>query len=179
MLNVSLIKALLLFYLIHNDYVKGLYSHQLNDLMEENRLIQHLYGYLIMLVIIVDSSKTKDLETILLYTTIGYAWFVFTTKLDIEWNIAIILLLTFGYLYENKMLNKELELEDDQALEDIDKRRIKGRHNKINKLLVWTIVLITIFGTLQYMSRKRMQYGDQFEISKYVFDANKKYRFVK
>src|SRR5690349_14974604 len=130
--NISLIKALLFFYLIIAlNFTRNLYSGQLIDYLSNNRFIQHLIGIILMLVIIVEIGNVRDPYTAIFYTILAYLWFVLSTKLDIYWNLAILGLLVFGFLYENLLVEKEIKSLTDESLEEKDKINIKEKNNKI------------------------------------------------
>jgi uncharacterized membrane protein len=72
-------------------------------------------------------------------------------------------------LYENRMLDKEVRSESDQALEEEDKERIKNKHNRLKALVVIAILIVTVIGTSFYFQRKSVQYGGSFDGLTYVF----------
>ncbi len=173
--NISLSKALLLFYLIvASNFTQSLYSGQLQDLLS-NRFAQHVIGFITMLVIIINFAGVTDPNAALLYSGLGYVWFLMTTKLDIQWNLAILALLTIGFLFESKMLTKEIDSDDDQALEEEDKELIQKRHNKTKTLIVGSIMAVTALGMLQYWSKKKQQYGPEFNAEKFVFAGSRRF----
>ena len=87
--------------------------------------------------------------------------------------------MVFGLLYENTMIDKEIKSEDDEALEEEDKERIKGKHNKLKMGVVIAIMLITMIGTYSYFNKKRLQYGGDFDGMKFLFEKPKRYHLTK
>ena len=178
--NISLIKALLFFYVIVSvSFTRNLYSGQLIDLLSTNRFMQHLIGLIAMLIIVVEVANITSPIPALLYTTIGYIWFIFTTKLDLHWNLAILGLLVFGFLYESQLFNNELEIKDDESLNEAEKKKIENKNNKIKTLIMIAIIIITLLGILSYYVKKQEQYGSDFDTMKFMFDANKRYKLIK
>lgn len=168
--SVSLSKVVLLFYLlIANNYTNNLMSHQLRDFMNENRYAQHFIGYVTMLVLISMVGGVTDPTLAATYSLIAYLWFIFTTKLDLSWNLLIIGIMVLFLLYENRMLDKEVRSESDQALEEQDKERIKSKHNRLKALVVIAILIVTVIGTSFYMDKQIVQHGGNFDGLTYVF----------
>lgn len=177
--NVSMSKALLLFYiLVASNFTKNLYSGQLQDFLENSRLAQHLIGFITMLIVVVSVSGINEVSNVFLYSALGYGWFILTTKLDLEWNLVILGLLVFGFLYESKMVGKEKITEDDQALTEEEKDRIKESNTRMKTIVVISIVTITLIGSVQYFMKKKVQYGGEFDVEKFLFSGCKRYKLT-
>ncbi|AYV78431.1 MAG: hypothetical protein Edafosvirus12_30 [Edafosvirus sp.] len=168
--SVSLSRALLIFYiLIASSFTGGLYSKQLKQYFEESRCAQHLIGFIMMLVVIVIIGGVNDIKPALIYTLIAYVWFILTTKLDLQWNVIIILLMLFGFMYENQMIYKETNSKDDPALTEKEREKIKEQHNKNKTYIVLSIITVTLIGTFLYAEKKTVQYGGNFDAMTYLF----------
>jgi len=169
--KISLSKALLIFYIvIANNYTKDLYSGQLSKFLENNRTMQHIIGYLTMIIIINEHAGINDIYTVVLYSLIGYIWFISTTKLDLHWNLAILSLLIIGFMYETSMIDKELKSADDQALEEQDKKIIIKQNRKMRVVIAISIIIITFIGTYFYWNKKTLQYGGNFNVKKFILN---------
>lgn len=166
--KTSIAKVLLIFYLIvASNYTDNLMSKQLKKYISENRLVQHIIGFMTMIVLITIVGGIVDTRSALVYSLISYIWFVFSTKLDIHWNIVILTLLLFGYLYENNLIVREKEILSDPSLTDKQKIEIISNFNRFKTWIVSTIILITVIGTLAYSNRKRVQYGGSYNAFTY------------
>ena len=178
--QLSISRILLEFYLlIGANYIAGLYAKQMGNFIKDNRYAQHIIGFLLMFVLITNTSKLKNQTNIFFYAILGYILFTFSTKVDLPWNFAIIGLLLVGYLYEHRMKNKEKDSEDDQALEDVDKKKITKKNNFNRLVVIVSIAIVIIIGTSMYFNKKQIQYGDKFDMTKFVFNGHTKYRLVK
>ena len=167
--NTSLSKVLLVFYLlIISNFSDNLVSKQLKEYINNNRLVQHFIALLSLLVLITSVGGVVDNNKAVLYTVIGYTWFLFTTKLDIQWNIIILLILLYGYLYENSLENKRLKSLQDESLSEEDIKKIESKHNYHKSIIVLLALCITIFGTIFYSNKKQKQYGGGFSLIKYL-----------
>lgn len=177
--NISLSKAILIFYLIiASNFTKDLYSGQLYDFLKTNRYAKHSIGFVTMYVIMTHFAGITDSKKALLYSTFGYLWFVFTTKLDLKWNLIIIGLMIFGAIYESNLIDKEIKSEDDEALEEKDKKKIKAENDNIKMVIAITILVITVIGTISYFNKKTVQYGGNFDTEKYIFGGSKRFKLT-
>lgn len=173
--NLTMITALLLFYLlIANNHLQNLYSGQLNDYIQQNRWIQHLIGYIMMLVIIIIIAGVKNVIIAALYAIIAYGWFILTTKLSIGWNIVIFGLLLIGFLYETILTDKEDKLKSDDNLTIQEVKKIKQKNNNSKKIILLTVLAVTIIGTIIYTNKKLDQYGGNFDADKFLFNPRNK-----
>lgn len=170
--SMSIVTALLIFYmLVANNFIGNLYSGQLKDYISANRWVQHLIGCITMLLIIIEIGGVTDGYKALFYTIIGYIWFILTTKLDIQWNLAIIGLLIIGFVYEKQMFAKEESSEEDQALEETDKKKIRKGNKDMKRVIFITILTVTVIGTIMYLNKKRAQHGGSFDTLKFFLNA--------
>ena len=162
--GVSLSKVLLVFYLlITTNFTNNLVSKQLKSFFEENRLAQHTIAIIALLVLITSIGGIVDTKKAVIYTIIGYVWFLFTTKLDIHWNIVIILILLSGYLFENNLDNKVKLMDGDKVLTDEEKVQLNHYNNKVKMFIVGGAMSVTIIGTLMYSNKKHVQYGGGYD----------------
>lgn len=165
----SLSKVLLIFYLvIAGNFTGNLVSKQLKTFFEENRMAQHTIALITLLVLIMSTGGVVDTKTALIYTIIGYVWFIFTTKLDVQWNMVIILILVVGYLYENSIDNKEKLMDDDKSLGDSDRKIIVQRDSSIKSYIVISALAVTVIGTIMYSNKKQVQYGGGYNWLTYM-----------
>lgn len=168
--SIKMIAVLLLFYvIIASNFTKNLMSKQLTSFFEENRYAQHLIGFIMMLTLIMIVGGVNKIENGILYAVIGYFWFIFTTKLDIQWNIMIIMLLLFGFIYESKLSEKENNIMNDQSLTSVQKEQIIQEHTKYKTYIIIAILSITVIGSTLYAKKKEVQYGGGFNVMQFLF----------
>jgi hypothetical protein len=167
--NTSMVKVLLIFYLlITTNFTDNLVSKQLKTFFEDNRLGQHVIAIIALLVLITSVGGVVDNRKAIVYTLVGYTWFIFTTKLDIHWNMIIIMILMAGYLIENNLTSKEKLMEDDKALTEDDKKRVIKKSNKVKNIVIVSALSVTIIGTLLYSNKKHIQYGGGYDPVKFL-----------
>lgn len=169
--QTSLAKILLVFYVLAaSGYTNKLMSKQVQEYIKDNRIVQHIIGFSLMLVLVNLIGGINDTKYALFYALIGYIWFIFSTKLDIHWNIAIFILLFIAYMYDNSMYIKENEIKIDKNLTNDEKIRLIYHNNTIRNTIVGSIIVITIIGTLFYSHKKSEQYGGSYDIFVYMLN---------
>jgi hypothetical protein len=169
--NVDLIKILLLFYVLTaSNYTDKLLSKQMKEYINDNRLVQHVIGFSTIMVLITLVNNNIDTLHTIIYAMIGYTWFIFSTKLDIHWNIIVLLLLFIGYMYENSCNIKEREIMLDPNITDEQKTNIIQKQNKYKLWILLGIIIITAVGTFMYSYRKQIQYGGNYDIFTYTLN---------
>ena len=128
--KISILKVLMFFYMfIAGNYVSKLYSGQLKDFIINSRLAQHFIGFITVVVLVISGAKVTKPIPIILFSILGYGWFLLTTKLSLGWNLAIIVLIVIGFIYEVYVGNKQQELVGDPNLTAVDRNKIKKKHN--------------------------------------------------
>ncbi len=168
--DISLSRVLLLFYVIMaSSYTSDLMGKQLKTFLKENRIAQHLISFIMMLVLIIVLGNVNDTKKALMYSVLAYLWFIFTTKLDIQWNIIIIGGLLVAFIYENNMIDKENQSHKDVNLDEKNKVKIKNDNNEIRTYVTIGIMVTTLVGLYLYLTKKEGQYGGgKFELLKFL-----------
>lgn len=175
--KVSLIKPILLFYLlVASNFTKYLHSYQLDHFFKTSRYAQHILGFITMLVVFIETGQVKNTFNAVKYSALAYLWFIFTTKLDLHWNLTVLGLMTAGFLYENWMDDKISASKKDSSLEKKNIKSIKTEHRKIKRLMLLSILFVTIIGTVSYAVKKGGQLGQAFDPDRFVFGISRRFR---
>lgn len=168
--QTSLAKVLLIFYvLIASGSTDSLMAKQMREYIQDNRYVQHILGFMLMIILVTLVGGVVDTQSAIIYAAIGYIWFIFSTKLDIHWNLAILILLFVGYMYENSLAVRENIIISDGNLTDKKKKELIEQDNYHKTMIVGIVLLITIIGTLFYSHKKVEQYGGNYDIFTYIF----------
>jgi hypothetical protein len=170
--KTSFSKSLLQFYLVlAAPFLSTLLSGQMQDFVKDSREAKHVLGFITMLMIIIDTAGVTDIVQALIYTIFGYSWFILTTKLDMKWSLIIIGLLVVGFLFDTKMKDKEITSDDDEALFDEDKQKIAKKHYNMKTVIFVSVFCVTLVGSYKYMTKKQVQYGGDFDYSKFLLNS--------
>lgn len=176
-LNLSIGKVLLLTYIIiSSSYCSNLFSNGLKKAIETNRFAQHMILILLIMSLMILFGNPFGVElsschtfNILMITLLIYAWFILTTKLDLSWNIGIIILLTLYFLYESKSSSDlSLQLKDSNINVDT-KANLVQTFIMNNNIILVGLFGITVIGTLFYTNEKQVQYGGGFNLVNFWF----------
>ncbi len=167
--KTSLAKVLLIFYIIlASNYTHELLSKQLREYIESNRLVQHIIGLMMMVILVTSVGGIVDTYQAILYSVIGYIWFLFTTKMDIHWNMIALIILFIGYMFENTARTREEEAKSDPNLSEEERKKILRSYELQNRYIIFTILLVSIIGTIMYTHKKQGQYGGGYNFFTYL-----------
>jgi hypothetical protein len=160
-------KILLLTYvIIASNYCSNLFSNSLKNAIENNRFIQHLILIILIMALLIIFEQGNSIKftsnnhlNVLIMTLIIYTWFILTTKLDLAWNIAVMIMLVIYFFYENKKNNDYKNIKNDKNLSNESKNELHNILINTQKSLLLGIIGITLTGTFIYGIEKYNQYG--------------------
>jgi len=141
--NFSIIKIVLLFYLITlSCSTNNIISDQVKDVVANSRIIQHFISFIIILVLINLLTGATG-TTLAFHTVIIYLLFVMMTKMNIQWNMIVFMLLVIGsFVYESE-------------------------HSKV---IFGVIMAVIAVGFVEYIVKKKVQYGGGFDMDVFLFN---------
>lgn len=168
--NVSITKILLLFYiLIGNSLLQPLLSKQWITTVKNDRLIQHVIGLTTMLTLaILVSEETEEYSNLIMYTIIGYVWFIFSTKMDVHFNVMIIVLLLANYMYDNYLVQQNKKILTDNVMSDDMKNILVTRNNERSHYMMFSIMAFIVAGMFMYSGKKEVQYGGGYSLVNFL-----------
>lgn len=168
--NLPITKILLMFYLlIGNSLLQPLLSKQWITTVKNDRIIQHLIGFTTMLTLaILISNESEDYVNIIMCSIIGYIWFIFSTKMDIHFNMMIIVLLIASYLYDNSLKTQNKKILSDKILTDDQKQDIIINNNIKSKCVMFGMMALIVGGMIMYSNKKEGQYGGGFSLVNFL-----------
>lgn len=168
--KTSIAKVLFVFYvLLLLGNTNKLLPHQTKEFFDKDRYAQHFLGvatFFVLITMIVDDISMNEAFA---YTLLGYTWFIFSTKVDLHWNLIMLILLFAVYVYEHNAKVYINDMENDKVLTFEDKQRQK---REITKTKIWmstSLILLTIIGTYLYSTKKHEQYGGGYDVFRYIF----------
>jgi Mn2+/Fe2+ NRAMP family transporter len=92
-----------------------------------------------------------------------------TTKLDLSWNVSILIILTIYFLYESKKVSDYKIILADPNLDAVKKKELFDSFDNLQKFLLVGIFGVTIAGTFLYANEKQVQHGGGFSLYKFFF----------
>jgi hypothetical protein len=177
-LNFSIGRIILLTYIIiSSSYCADLFSAGLKKSIKNNRYVQHLLLIILIMSLLIIFGNPFGVEltsshqlNILIMTLLVYVWFIMTTKLDVAWNMSIIILLLIYFLYESKQIGEYKIISKDPNLDNKKKIEIVESNNDLQKYVLVGLFGITLAGTFLYANEKQEQYGGGFSTVKFFFE---------
>lgn len=176
-INFSVGRIVLLTYVIlASQYCSNLFSHGLKEAIESNRMVQHLILLILIMALLIVFGNPLGVEftnnqqfNVIIMSLLVYVWFVLTTKLDLAWNVAILIILTIYFLYESKKVSDYKLILADPNLDNIKKKELFNSFDSLQKWMLVSIFGITIAGTFLYANEKQVQYGGGFSMYRFFF----------
>lgn len=177
-LNFSVSRIILLTYaVIASSYCSDLFSNGLKHALETNKYAQHIILIILIIALMivfgnpfgVTITSNQQIDIVIM-SLLVYVWFIMTTKLDLAWNIGVLILLTIYFLYESSQVNDYKNLVSDNLVEQEKKKEIIDYYTQIQKYVLVSLFGLTIIGTLFYASEKQVQYGGNFNVTKFIFN---------
>jgi hypothetical protein len=92
-----------------------------------------------------------------------------TTKLDLSWNIGILVLLTIFFLYESKKSSEYKLMLKDYNLTKEKKKELLDYYASLQKYMLTAIFGVTLIGTLFFAEKKSVQHGGGFSYFNFFF----------
>lgn len=176
-INFSIGRIVLLTYIIlASQYCSNLFSHGLKEAIESNRMVQHLILLILIMTLMTIFGNPLGVEftnneqfNIIIMTLLVYVWFIMTTKLDLAWNMSILIILTIYFLYESKKVSDYKIILSDPNLDSVKKKELFNSFDNLQKYLLITMFGVTIAGTFLYANEKQVQYGGGFSMYQFFF----------
>ena len=167
---------LLTYIIIASNYCTNLFSKGLKEAIENNRMLQHLILLILIMSLIIISGNSNTVQVtkneqfnIVIMSLLIYVWFILTTKLNIAWNIGIIILLAIYFLYESKQKSDNNQTLNDKLVPENVKLELYKTYVEQQQYVMMTIFGITLIGTFLYSNEQSVQYGGGFSYSKFFF----------
>jgi len=166
----SLARVLLVFYIIlASNYTSDLLGKQFKTYIKENRIFQHIIAFIMMFVLIIVVGGVTDNLKAGMYSIFGYIWFLFMTKMDIQWNIIILGGLLLFILYENNTDDTKKNMKDSGLFTDEDIKAAENNSCPSQNYIYIGIISLTLLGIYLYLSKKEGQYGGgKFDLVKFM-----------
>jgi hypothetical protein len=160
--GVSLAKPLLIYYAIMAGFNSDLLGKQFHEMMQTSRMAKHVAGFVMMMGVIEIMGKVEQTDMLVFYSLIGYIWFILSTKVDLQWNLILLVLLGVWYVYQNRQV--------DMNLNEADRNKILRERQKLDNYVTIGLMMVTLVGMLLYTNKKTVQYGGgRFDPIRFIF----------
>lgn len=175
MINMPLTRILLLFYmLIGTSLLQPLLSKQWISTIKNDRIIQHIIGFTTILTLAIlvcggdENYEETNISNLIMYSIIAYIWFLFLTKMDIHFNIMIIVLLLGNYMYDNHIKAKNKKILKDNILSEDIKNHLLTQNHESGNYAMFSIMALIVGGMFMYSEKKEVQHGGGYSFVNFL-----------
>ena len=167
--NILDIKFLLALYLVQlTSLTNNTLGKQLKDYVYSNRMIQHTINVIFLIVLISMLDDQRSLTNITISSLILYIIYIFTTKLDLQYNLLILAFALFYYFYQREINRQISRINNDNEI-DINLKNVLITVDKNKEMIFGTgLLLVLVYFVWIYISRKSIQYGGSFSYTKFL-----------
>lgn len=181
MLSVGRI-MLLVYLILSSRYCSDLFSSSLQMELENNRLAQHIILLIMIITLLlmfgnplgIEIGKNEMMNSLIVGFII-YVWFILTTKLSLEYNIMVLLILGLYFLFEHKKITDYKNIMEDDTLDNEKKNSLINKMDRYQKILLACLGGLTVFGFMLKLNEKRtdvMLGGGKFNYYEYFINKN-------
>jgi hypothetical protein len=165
--NYSIGRILLLTYvIISSNYCNALISKEMKETIENNKIAQHFILLVLIMVLMslfgnplnLDFAGNETLNLVIV-SSLVYVWFILTTKLSVEWNFGVLVLLCIYFLYENSQIDEYKKQIGDTKIKESTKEELIISFTRDHKMLLLALFGTTLLGTLFYANEQSIQTG--------------------
>jgi len=165
------ISMLFIFYLfLGRGFLESILGCQFRRVLSRSRALKHFFGVITLFFFIVFTQKTAVNTPLwsLLMSGIIYFWFIISANIDAKYFFIFLGLISIIFI--NEAIIKEYYLRQNTG--DFMKKYYE-KIDYINKYVLLSALLITIYGSLVYLGKKRCEYKKNWSWIKYIFGKNK------
>lgn len=166
--NILDIKFLIALYLVQlTGLTNNTLGKQLKEYVSSNRVIQHIINIVFIIVLISMMNDKISLINLFISSLILYSLYVFTTKLDLQYNLLILVFALFYYFYKRELDIQVKRISNDNDIDIITKNNVLANDYKKEIISGTALLAILIYFVWVYASRKNAQYGGGFSFTKF------------
>lgn len=168
MLGFDFFRVFLFFNLMQINQRK-LSNKNLNNLLDENKLLVHFLNFILLLVVIQNLTGIKNPTKLLIYSVILYMLFLLTTKMEIQMVImflGLLLALYFYYLANEEKISRIIK---DQEIEQKFKDSIINLTEENYTQAIFLFTMFILLGVWLYNERKQEQYQENYNLVTFLF----------
>jgi len=156
----------LLFLVIGGNFLAPLFPCRFRSLLDNNMYAKHIVAFLTLLFFIKLTNNSKNLS---LNQEVGqsvwlYIWFVFASSMETRFFIWLVVL--FAIMYTLDIYIREQEAKSNLVK---DSNSTLKRLDTLEDLLYYLAIGLTMAGVILNLGKKRILYGKQFSIVKFLF----------
>ncbi len=162
------IESLLALYLIQlTSFTSNTVSKQMKEFVYSNRIIQHIINFIFIFILISIMEPNKNLNYLILNTSILYLFYILSTKMDLQFNLLFLIGLLIYYFYNKELKNQSNRINNDNDLDNEFKEKFNYKINWKKNIYSIIFIFITLLFSYIYFNRKNVQYGGKFNYANF------------
>jgi Ca2+/Na+ antiporter len=152
--------------LVFCNFTQEIIGCRLRTLLTENMLAKHALGFLLLFsLVILNNPENADKEwwINLAFTAFIYIWFMITARTPLYILIVTLSTLIVVFIL-NSTKNRKKQDGDEEGMKRIE---------KIQNIMAWAAITISIIGFVIYLIEKRKEYSKSFNIWRFIIGSQK------
>ena len=141
---------------------------QLKEYVYSNRIIQHIINVIFLIVLISMLDDQRSLTNITISSFVIYIIYIFSTKLDLQYNLLILTFALFYYFYQREVNRQIQRINNDNEIDSNLKNMLISMDENKEMIFGTGLLLILAYFVYTYVSRKSVQYGGGFSYTKFL-----------
>ena len=141
---------------------------QLKEYVYSNRIIQHIINVIFLIVLISMLDDKRSLTNITISSFIIYIIYIFSTELDLQYNLLILAFALFYYFYQREVNRQIQRINNDNEIDSNLKNMLISMDENKEMIFGTGLLLILAYFVYTYVSRKSVQYGGGFSYTKFL-----------
>ena len=141
---------------------------QLKEYVYSNRIIQHIINVIFLIVLISMLDDQRSLTNITISSFVIYIIYIFSTKLDLQYNLLILTFALFYYFYQREVNRQIQRINNDNEIDTNLKNMLISMDENKEIIFGTGLLLVLAYFVYTYVSRKSVQYGGGFSYTKFL-----------
>jgi len=167
-LDISLIKILMILYLLMLSHSSLIKHNNLSYMIENNNIVKHITIFIAICVIMSLIYNGIPLSQMLFYSFIIYILYILSLKIDkkyvLIYGLIIVIIYFIDYYYRH---NIEIVKKDKNINLKTKDKEIEFLHKK-NIMIMGLLIILIIAGSIKYDDKKYIQYKNDYNIYKFL-----------
>lgn len=169
LIDTNLFSIFIFILIVSANFLAEIFPCRLQDVLRNNMLVKHIFGFFTMIFFVVLSSNSKDKKIYLIIKNsfLLYILFILISKCQVSLFYVILIFLGTSYI-----INILKQQEEDEKIKDIDKKESSDKLSQYNKKIdtfnniIYVLYILTfltiIIGVVAYMGEKKIEYKGNF-----------------
>tara|TARA_X000000368_G_scaffold407810_1_gene387685 strand:- start:5974 stop:6600 length:627 start_codon:yes stop_codon:yes gene_type:complete len=171
-------KLSIFIFIVAANFVGDIFSCGLRHFMEENMILKHIIGLLIMIFFVGLMQEKLSIQKKFTQSILLYLWFIFIMKSPVIITIASIIIIIIIYIIDLYITDLKLKLEENKEINEENSKLIT-QYSNINNFLFIISLILSITGTFIYIYILKRNFGKKFNVARFLLGTRDQECFKK